>query len=60
MSAVVTQTADRAWRTIEPAWFPQLRAVVDGRNSLRDVDLPDGVAYIGIGGRQAPGRRLIS
>ena len=55
VSAVVTQTADRTWRTIEPAWFPRLRAVVDGRNSLRDVDLPDGVEYIGIGGRQAPG-----
>ena len=25
VDAIVTQTADRAWRTLEPAWFPRLR-----------------------------------
>jgi UDP-N-acetyl-D-mannosaminuronate dehydrogenase len=52
VAAIVTQTADPAWRTIEPAWFPGLRAFVDGRNSLRDLALPEGVEYRGIGGRR--------
>ncbi len=52
MAAIVTQTADPAWRTIDPAWFPGLRALVDGRNSLRDLVLPEGVDYHGIGGRR--------
>jgi nucleotide sugar dehydrogenase len=52
VAAIVTQTADPAWRAIEPAWFPGLRAFVDGRNSLRDLVLPEGVAYRGIGGRR--------
>jgi len=49
--AIVTQTADPAWKTLQPAWFPGLRCFVDGRNSLRDLDLPEGVEYRGIGGR---------
>lgn len=49
---IVTQTADPAWLDIEPAWFPALRAFVDGRNSLRDLTLPEGVDYRGIGGRR--------
>ena len=52
VAAIVTQTADPAWRTIDPAWFPGLRAFVDGRNSLRDLVLPEGVDYRGIGGRR--------
>ena len=35
-----------------PAWFPALELVVDGRNSLRDLALPDGVVYRGIGARR--------
>jgi nucleotide sugar dehydrogenase len=47
--AIVTQTADPLWRTLDPARFPELRVVYDGRNSLRGVDLPDGVEYVGVG-----------
>ena len=55
--AIVTQTADPAFATLDPSWFPALRVVLDGRNSLRDVDLPSSVAYHGIGlpGRPAAG-----
>jgi nucleotide sugar dehydrogenase len=47
--AIVTQTADTAWASLDPAWFPELTVVLDGRNSLRDLDLPASVAYAGIG-----------
>ena len=47
--AIVTQTADRAFAALEAAWFPDLRAVFDGRNSLRALALPAGVAYVGVG-----------
>jgi UDP-N-acetyl-D-mannosaminuronic acid dehydrogenase len=47
--AIVTQTADPVFVTLDPAWFPELRAVFDGRNSLRDLELPSGVAYRGVG-----------
>ena len=48
----MTQTADDRWRSLDLAWFPALRLVVDGRNSLRDLDLPAGVGYRGIGGHR--------
>jgi nucleotide sugar dehydrogenase len=47
--AIVTQTADRMFAQLDPAWFPDLAVVYDGRNSLRSLDLPDGVAYLGVG-----------
>jgi nucleotide sugar dehydrogenase len=47
--AVVTQTADPRWAELEAAWFPGLTVVVDGRNSLDDLALPDGVKRRGIG-----------
>ncbi len=47
--AIVTQTADRRFAALDPAWFPELAVVYDGRNSLRSLALPDGVAYLGIG-----------
>ena len=47
--AIVTQTADRAFAALDAAWFPALRAVYDGRNSLRTLALPEGVAYVGVG-----------
>ena len=53
--AIVTQTADPRWRDIDPSWFPQLALIVDGRNSLAELTLPDGVAYRGIG---VPSRTL--
>ena len=47
--AIVTQTADPAWASLDPAGSRQLRVVLDGRNSLRDLALPAGVDYHGIG-----------
>ena len=51
--AIVTQTADPLFSTLDPAGFPDLAVVFDGRNSLRDLVLPAGVAYHGVG---VPGR----
>ena len=51
--AIVTQTADPLWNALDPSWFRELQVVLDGRNSLRDLALPPGVAYLGIG---IPGR----
>ena len=47
--AVVTQTGDPAWLDLDPRWLPDLEMVVDGRNSLADLALPDGVVRRGIG-----------
>ena len=37
------------WNDLDPAWFPGLRFVLDGRNSLGALDLPDKVERRGIG-----------
>jgi nucleotide sugar dehydrogenase len=55
--AIVSQTADPLFATLDPAWFPHLAVVFDGRDSLRDLALPDGVAYRGIG---VPGRPRVA
>ena len=47
--AIVTQTADPLFTTIDLGLFPDLEVMFDGRNSLRGLDLPDGIAYRGIG-----------
>jgi nucleotide sugar dehydrogenase len=47
--AVIAQTADPQFATLDPAWFPSLAVVFDGRNTLRALPLPDAVAYHGIG-----------
>jgi nucleotide sugar dehydrogenase len=47
--AIVTQTADPLFTTLDLGLFPDLEVMFDGRNSLRGLDLPDGVAYRGIG-----------
>jgi nucleotide sugar dehydrogenase len=47
--AIVSQTADPQFATLDPAWFPNLEVVLDGRNSLRELELPPTVAYIGVG-----------
>jgi nucleotide sugar dehydrogenase len=47
--AIVTQTADRQFATLDPAWFPELAVLYDGRNTLRAIGLPDRVAYLGVG-----------
>ena len=57
--AIVTQTGDPAWLDLDPAWFPGLRVVYDGRNSLAPLveRLGPGVAYRGVGvpdDRRAP------
>ncbi len=52
VAAIVTQTGDPAWRDLDASWFPSLEVLLDGRNSLRDLALPDGVVYRGIGGRR--------
>ena len=54
--AVITQTADPLFATLDPAWFPELAVVFDGRDSLRTLALPDQVAYRGIG---IPGRSRV-
>jgi nucleotide sugar dehydrogenase len=46
---VVTQTADPLWAALDPSWFPELRLLYDGRNSLSALPLPAGVAYQGVG-----------
>jgi len=48
--AIVTQTGDPQWLSLDPAWFPDLAILVDGRNTLPGLDLPAGVRYRGIGG----------
>jgi nucleotide sugar dehydrogenase len=52
--AIVTQTADPVFRDLDFGWFPELELVFDGRNSLRGLPLPKGVARQGIG---VPGTR---
>jgi len=57
--AIVTQTGDPLWDRLDPAWFPSLAIVLDGRNSLAALvpALPSSVAYQGVGvpdGRRAP------
>jgi nucleotide sugar dehydrogenase len=52
--AIVTQTAYPAFRGLDPAWFPELEVLFDGRDSLRELRVPDRVAYWGIG---VPARR---
>jgi nucleotide sugar dehydrogenase len=47
--AVVAQTSDPAFRTLDLGWFPDVAVVYDGRNALRDLALPESVAYIGVG-----------
>ncbi len=47
--AILTQTADPLFRELEPAWFPDLEVLFDGRDSLRDLPLAPTVAYRGIG-----------
>ncbi|MGZ8437621.1 MAG: nucleotide sugar dehydrogenase, partial [Candidatus Limnocylindrales bacterium] len=53
--AVVTQTADPTFASIDPEWFPKLAVVLDGRNSLGDLALPARVTYVGIGVPRRPG-----
>ena len=47
--AILTQTADPLFGSLDPGWFPDLEVVFDGRDSLRDLALPPTVAYRGVG-----------
>ncbi len=47
--AIVTQTADPLFRSLDFATFPDLAVVFDGRNSLRDLAFPPTVTYRGVG-----------
>ena len=47
--AVITQTADPLFGSIDLSLFPDLAVVFDGRDSLRDLTLPEHVVYRGIG-----------
>ena len=53
VSAVITQTADPAFLELRMDWFPNVRLVLDGRNSLSPQDIDEGVQYRGIGVRRA-------
>jgi len=58
--AIVVQTGDPTFRGLDPMWFPNLDILLDGRNSLRDLDFPEHVLILGVGvprrdgGRPAP------
>jgi hypothetical protein len=45
----VLQTADKAFRAIDFAWWPDLEVLLDGRNALVDVEVPEQVRVLGIG-----------
>lgn len=47
--AIVVQTADPRFRDLDPAWFPELEVVYDGRNALRDLAFPEAVTVLGVG-----------
>ena len=55
--AIVTQTADKLWERLDFSLFPALEVILDGRNSLREVELPANVRYMGIGVQDATRRR---
>lgn len=54
--AIVFQTGDPQFRSLDPAWFPELEVVYDGRNALREITFPDRVTVLGVG-RPARGGR---
>ena len=56
--AIVTQTGDPLFSMLDFALVPELRIVFDGRNSLRDVALPEGIEYHGVGVPQSARRPL--
>jgi nucleotide sugar dehydrogenase len=55
--AIVTQTADKLWERLDFSLFPALEVILDGRNSLREIELPANVRYMGIGVQDATRRR---
>ena len=47
--AIITQTADPLFRSLDFDDFPAAEVLFDGRNSLRDLELPERVTYHGVG-----------
>ncbi len=47
--AIVLQTADAVFRSLDATWFPDLQVVLDGRNGLGDTTFPPGVRVLGLG-----------
>jgi nucleotide sugar dehydrogenase len=47
--AVMAQTADPAFTSLDLSLFGELRVLYDGRNALRELPVPRGVRYIGVG-----------
>jgi nucleotide sugar dehydrogenase len=47
--AIITQTADPLFRSLDFADFPAAEVLFDGRNSLRELVLPERVEYHGVG-----------
>jgi nucleotide sugar dehydrogenase len=47
--AIVTQTADPLFKGLDFDLFPAAEVLFDGRNSLREIALPERVAYHGVG-----------
>ena len=46
---IVVQTADPVFRDLDPPWFAHLEVLLDGRNSLRELSLPESVLVLGVG-----------
>ena len=57
--AIVTQTGDPLFGTIDFGLFPRLEMIFDGRNSLRDLAVPASVDYHGVG-ISAAARRAVA
>lgn len=49
VQAIVSTTADPVFSKLHSDWFTHLEIFYDGRNSLRDLELPEWVEYIGVG-----------
>jgi nucleotide sugar dehydrogenase len=47
--AIITQTADPLFLDLDFSLFPDAEILFDGRNSLRTLELPERVAYHGVG-----------
>ena len=47
--AIVTQTGDPRWDELDAGWFPDLKVILDGRNSLDPLGFPEGVNRRGLG-----------
>ncbi len=52
--AVVTQTADPLWASLDARDYASLRVLYDGRNSLRGLELPASVRYLAPGLGSSP------